>query len=143
MTKFVLLLLCIIALTTAGASAQIRRSTGLLVHNHGPVMFYAQTVTLAVKPEQREQFLQATSALQAKGAHETGCLSYHYYEDPATRNNFLLLSEWNSAATFKSHQQQPYVVTYFGQLSSWLSEPATVSLLETVNHQTTQIQVKP
>lgn len=143
MPKFLLLLLSVIALNTSGASAQIRRATGLLAHTHGPVLLYAQTVTLPIKPEQREQFLQATSALLAKGVHETGCLAYHCYEDPSTPSTFLVLSEWRSAATLKAHQQQPYALAYFSQLAAWLREPATVRVLETINHETTVLPVKP
>ncbi|GAB3666085.1 hypothetical protein GCM10027594_33230 [Hymenobacter agri] len=143
MTRFLLLFISALSLTTATANAQIRRGTGLLTHNHGPVLFYARTVALTIKPEHRAQFLQATSVLQAKGAHEAGCLNYHYYEDPTTRNNFLLLSEWSSAAAMESYYRQPFVVDYFGQLSAWLTEPATVRLFETVKHQTTTIAVRP
>lgn len=75
MTKFLLLLLSVILLVSTTAGAQIRRNTGLLAHNHGPVLFHARTVTLVIKPEYREQFLRVTSALQAKGAQEAGCLT--------------------------------------------------------------------
>lgn len=143
MPKFLLLLFSVIALNTSGASAQIRRATGLLAHTHGPVLLYAQTATLPIKPAQREQFLQATSALLAKGVHETGCLAYHCYEDPSTPSTFFVLSEWRSAATLKAHQQQPYALAYFSQLTAWLREPATVRVLETINHETTVLPVKP
>jgi quinol monooxygenase YgiN len=143
MTRFLILLLSTIILTTASASAQVRRGTGLLAHNHGQVLFHAKTVILTVKPAYREQFLQATAALQAKSAHAVGCLNYHYYEDPASRNNFLLLSEWSSSAAMGGYYRQPYVVDYFGQLPTWLAEPATVQLFETLKGQMTTIPVKP
>ncbi len=41
------------------------------------------------------------------------------------------------------HYRQPHVAEYFGQLSAWLTKPATMRLFETVKHQTTTISVKP
>lgn len=110
------------------AVGQIRRNTGLLPHNHaGPPVAVARLVKLVIKPESREEFLKAAQTLATLTRQEADCQEYHFYEDPAAPNTFLLVGEWASDVALARHQRQPYATLYTQQLPGWLASPAQIT----------------
>lgn len=143
MTKFLLLLLSILALGQPVAHAQIHRGTGLLAHNHGPVLFYTYASRLAVQPAHRDEFLRATRALAAQARTEADCQRFDCYEDAEVPNTFLLNGSWRTSPALQAHLIQPYRMAYFEQLPRWLVAPARLVFYETVQERATSLVARP
>lgn len=58
---------------------------------------------MVVRPERRNDLLEAMRGMLEPSRVERGCLSYRLYEDIEDRNAFVLLEEWATQQDLESH----------------------------------------
>ncbi|RZJ58594.1 MAG: antibiotic biosynthesis monooxygenase [Hymenobacter sp.] len=143
MYKYALLLFSLVLLTSRISHAQVRRGTGLVRPNYqySEVQLHAYTGRLAIKPESREQFLQATRTIAQLARKEAGCQSFYYYEDADTPSTFLLTSTWTSRSALDTHLAATYLVDYLDRLPHWLATPSPLTFYDILKARTTMLQV--
>ena len=80
---------------------------------------------LVVKPEHREEFLEALWA-DANGAldNEEGCLRFDVTVDSENPDRILLYEVYRDAEARAIHRQAPYLKPVAAGLDSWLAEPS-------------------
>lgn len=143
MYKYALLLFSLVLLTSRVSHAQVRRGTGLVRPNYqySEVQLHAYTGRLAIKPESREQFLQASRAVAQLARKEAGCQSFYCYEDADTPGTFLITSAWTSRSALDTHLATTYLVDYFDRLPHWLATPSPLTFYDILKARTTMLQV--
>lgn len=80
---------------------------------------------LVVKPEHREEFLEALWE-DANGAldNEDGCLRFDVTVDSADPNRIMLFEVYRDAGARAIHRAAPYLKRVGAGLETWLAEPA-------------------
>ena len=118
-----------LAFSTTRAAGQIRRNTGLLHHatEAGPPVEVLYTEQLPIRPESREAFLTAATALGGQARRESGCRDFRVYEASGAPGTFFLVEEWTSEAALAAHRRQPYQQAYQQQVLALLAAPATTT----------------
>ncbi len=85
-------------------------------------------VSLHVKPEYREQFLEA-GMVDARGSSETepGCARFDFMVDEKDPNHFYFYEVYNDDDAFKAHTQTEHFAVYRKMADpQYFSEPTTV-----------------
>lgn len=80
---------------------------------------------LVVKPEHREEFLEALWE-DANGAldNEAGCLRFDVTVDSTDPNRIMLFEVYRDAEARQIHRAAPYLERVGAGLATWLAEPA-------------------
>jgi autoinducer 2-degrading protein len=88
-------------------------------------------VEIIVKPEHREEFLQALWG-DANGAldNEPGCLRFDVTIDAANPNRFMLFEVYRDAEARQIHRAAPYLKPVAAGLEKWLAEPSQLTVAE-------------
>jgi quinol monooxygenase YgiN len=89
-----------------------------------------QLVRVAVKPEQRDKWLELIEANAADTRAEEGCESYVVSEDLETPNTFVLVERWESLAAQYNHFRSPGFGELMGALGDVIAGPPEVSIHE-------------
>ena len=86
-------------------------------------------VELIVKPEHREEFLEALWE-DANGAldHEPGCLRFDVTVDAANPDRFMLFEVYRDVAARMVHRAAPYLKRVAAGLDHWLVEPSELTV---------------
>lgn len=86
---------------------------------------YVLMVTLNIKPERREQFMEALLG-DARGSNEDepGCLRFDMLQDAEDPNQVHLYEVYRDEAAFKAHQQAPHFVKWRDTVRDWFAGPA-------------------
>ena len=81
-------------------------------------------VTLQVKPERREQFMEAMLG-DARGSNEDepGCLRFDTLQDTEDPNRIHLYEVYRDEAAFKAHQQAPHYLKWRDTVRDWFASP--------------------
>jgi quinol monooxygenase YgiN len=118
-----------LALSTTRATGQVSRITGLLHPSSEarPATLVLYTAKLPIRPESREVFLTAATALGELVRREAGCLDFALYEAPRARGTFFLVEEWANEMALATHRRQPYEQACQQQLPALLAAPATAT----------------
>jgi quinol monooxygenase YgiN len=89
-----------------------------------------QLVSVSIRPEQRDKWLEllGLNALQTRA--EEGCESYQISEDVETPNRFIIVERWASLDAQYSHFRTPEFQTLMGALGEFLAGPPEVSIHE-------------
>ncbi len=61
------------------------------------------TLRMTVRPEERQEFLEATQGMLGPTRVEPGCISCDLYQDIKDENSFILIEEWERKTDFDSH----------------------------------------
>src|SRR5262249_5676829 len=69
----------------------------------GPRRVVAATVRMRVRPEKRDEFIQAMSDLTARARRAFGCVATHFYADSEDPNAFTLVEEWRRRRDLDRH----------------------------------------
>ncbi len=72
-------------------------------------------VTAPVKPEHREEMIQATIAVQNATRQEPGCINYTFYTETADPNVFFVFEVWESAEALDAHMKEAHTQTFLAQ----------------------------
>lgn len=87
----------------------------------------ALVVTIHVKPEYRQQFIEAMLD-DARGSvqKEPGCLLFHVIQDESDPNCIYLYEAYRDAQAFEHHTRTPHFIRWRDTTKGWLAEPVVI-----------------
>lgn len=89
-----------------------------------------QLVTVSIKPEQRERWLELVRLNAAQTRTEDGCVSYQISEDTETQNQFVIVERWASLEAQYGHFRTPEFGRVMSALGDVIAGPPEVSINE-------------
>jgi (4S)-4-hydroxy-5-phosphonooxypentane-2,3-dione isomerase len=90
-------------------------------------------VTLTVKPEERERFLQAAEDDSiCSPRDEAGCLQFKVLQDKDDPNRFYFFEVYRDEAAFQAHQQMPHYARWRAAAAEVLAAPSSRVSMTTV-----------
>jgi quinol monooxygenase YgiN len=89
-----------------------------------------QLVNVAIRPEQRDKWLELIRLNAAQTRAEEGCESYQIGEDLDTPNTFVIVERWTSLEAQYDHFRRPEFGELMGALGDVLAAPPDVSVNE-------------
>jgi quinol monooxygenase YgiN len=99
----------------------------------GPRRVMAATVRMRVRPEKREEFIQAMGDLTTRTRRAPGCVGAHFYADSEDPNAFTLVEEWRRRRDLDRHLRSDEFAAVIG--ASFLLSHAAEIALDLVSHQ--------
>ena len=93
----------------------------------GPRRVMAATVRMRVRPEKREEFIQAMTDLTTRTRRAAGCVGAHFYADSEDPNAFTLVEEWRRRRDLDRHLRSDEFAAVIGT-SFLLSHAAEIAL---------------
>ena len=82
--------------------------------------------SMPIKPEMREEAIQAALAMAAATQQEAGCITYRFYSDLAAPNTFFVFEEWASEAHLAAHFQTPHMAEFNKKLPALMADSGEV-----------------
>jgi quinol monooxygenase YgiN len=67
------------------------------------------------KPERRNEILRLTAIVAPPSRAEAGCITYNFYEQQPSANEFLFFEEWADQAALDAHFQTPHFNDFMKQ----------------------------
>src|SRR5688572_20565006 len=95
-----------------------------------------QVVSVSIKAEQRDRWLELIRINAAETRAEEGCERYRVCEDVETPNAFVLVEEWTSIDAQYEHFRNPEFGKLMGSLNEVLAGPPAVSIHQVASTQT-------
>jgi quinol monooxygenase YgiN len=89
-----------------------------------------QLVNVAIKPEQRDRWLELIRTNAPQTRAEEGCESYRISEDLETPNSFVIVEQWADLDAQYSHFRAPEFGELMGALGDVIAGPPEVSIHE-------------
>jgi quinol monooxygenase YgiN len=89
-----------------------------------------QLVGVAIRPEQRDRWLELIRENAAQTLAEDGCESYRISEDVEKPNNFVIVERWASLEAQYGHFRTPGFGELMGALGEIIAGPPEVSIHE-------------
>jgi quinol monooxygenase YgiN len=89
-----------------------------------------QVVRVAIKPEQRNKWLELIQQNAEQTRREEGCESYVVSEDLEAPNTFVLVERWTDLEAQYQHFRQPQFGELMGGLQDVLAGPPDVTIHE-------------
>lgn len=88
-------------------------------------------VTLQIKPEKVDEWLQAVNDIVEQMAKETAFICCHLQRDLLNPCTFTLFEKWREASmeTFLANQMHPYRYAYEQKLPEYLQAPRQAAIL--------------
>lgn len=65
-----------------------------------------------IKPEMREEAVQAALTMAKATQAEDGCIAYRFYSPLDDPNTFFIFEQWESEAALQAHFQTPHMATF-------------------------------
>lgn len=69
-------------------------------------------VSISVKPELRNQLMNALDVMVSETRKEKGCVAYYLVEEEAVPNQFYLIEEWATQEDLESHSNSSHFKEY-------------------------------
>ncbi len=85
--------------------------------------------TAHVRPEAREQYLEAARACIAATREETGCLAYDLHQSVTDPNRFVFVERWTSREALQGHFAADHLQTFRGIARGCLASPTVVEII--------------
>lgn len=82
---------------------------------------FAVAARVAIKPESREQAVEAAIKLVKGTQQEAGCMQYHFYADLEDPNTFHVFEEWENEEAIAAHFQTPHWAEFAAALPAILA----------------------
>ena len=82
--------------------------------------------TISVKPEMREEAIQACLAMQKATQQEEGCITYRFHADLEDPNTFFLFEEWAGQEYLSAHFKAEHMKTYRAIIPSLVNGPSNL-----------------
>jgi quinol monooxygenase YgiN len=93
---------------------------------------FVVVVDVRVKPEHREQFIQATLA-NARGARtEPGNMRFDVSQADDDPNRFALYEVYRGKSDLEAHQKTPHYLAWREAVKDWMAAPRTSVKLESL-----------
>jgi quinol monooxygenase YgiN len=89
-----------------------------------------QLVSVSIRPEQRDRWLELIRVNAARTCAEEGCESYRISEDVEAPNNFIIVERWASLEAQYSHFRTPEFGELMGALRDVIAGAPEVSIHE-------------
>lgn len=84
---------------------------------------YVVSVTVFVKPEFVQQFIEATIDNASNGRKEPGNLRFDVLQAEDDPTRFLLYEVYKQKEDFATHQQQPHYFRWRDAVTPWMAQP--------------------
>jgi len=85
---------------------------------------------VAVRPERREEAIQAALAMAGATRKEAGCLTYQFSADLADPNTILIFEEWESDEALARHFQTEHMRIFREGLTRFLAGAPSIKRYE-------------
>lgn len=95
-----------------------------------------QIVTVPIRPELRDRWLELIRLNARQTRAEDGCESYSICEDVETPNTFVIVEQWASMKAQYEHFRNPEFGELMAKLGDVLAGPPSVSIHEVTSTQT-------
>ena len=82
------------------------------------------------KPEQRGGLISLAATVAKPSRAESGCISYNFYEQQPTSNEFLFFEEWADQAALDSHFQTAHFKKFAEQLPELIQGKPLIRIYE-------------
>ena len=92
-----------------------------------PPRVLVATVRMRVRPENRDEFIQAMTELTARTRRAAGCVGSHFYAESEDPDAFTLVEEWRQRRDLDRHLQSNEFAAVIGT-SFLLSGAAEITL---------------
>ena len=86
--------------------------------------------SVEIKPERREEAVEAMLRVVRATKPESGCIAYDFYTDLADPNRFHVYEEWESDAALSAHLQQAHTQEFLGGIGELVASPPIVNKYE-------------
>jgi autoinducer 2-degrading protein len=93
------------------------------MHRQKEVAMYVVSVTVFVKPEFVDQFLEATLENARGTRHESRNVRFDVLQAEADPAQFLLYEAYVSKEDFASHQQTDHYLKWKNTVAEWMAQP--------------------
>jgi len=93
----------------------------------GPRRVMAATIRMQVRPEKRDEFIQAMTDLTTRARRAPGCVTAHFYSDSEDSNAFTLIEKWRRRRDLDRHVRSDEFAALIGA-SFLLSHAAEITL---------------
>jgi len=80
-------------------------------------------VHVHVKPENREEFIEATLANARATVGEPGNLRFDVLQQADDPDRFILYEAWRDAAAAAAHKETPHYAAWRDAVAAWMAEP--------------------
>ena len=84
---------------------------------------YTLFVTIQVKPEKREEFLQLTIPYGQECRNELGNIDFKMYVDEEDQNRFVVYESFQSIKAFQEHRTYPHALEWKDQVEDLMEKP--------------------
>ena len=95
-----------------------------------------QLVTVSIRPEQRDAWLEFMAAQAGRTRAEEGCIGFDVAEDLMTPDRFILIERWADLEAQYRHFRAPEFTQTMEAISAMLAGPPEVSINEVAATQT-------
>jgi autoinducer 2-degrading protein len=85
-------------------------------------MSYALVVTIRIKPENLDAFMEKLAANAAAARKEPGCLTFEVLAEPTDPTRVVLYEVYESQAAFQAHQETEAFKVYLAEAVPLLAE---------------------
>jgi quinol monooxygenase YgiN len=89
-----------------------------------------QLVSVSIRPEKRDNWLELIRQNAARTRGEQGCESYQITEDVETPDKFAIVERWASVEAQYNHFRAPEFAELMGALGDIIAGPPEVSINE-------------
>lgn len=100
---------------------------------HGDRSVVNLVVTMAIKPEREQEFLELARVVAAKvHTDEPGVLLYVLTKHPTEPSTYVWLERYRDAAAFETHMQSPHLKAALEKLPDLVAKPPVGMKLEQI-----------
>lgn len=82
------------------------------------------------KPERRGSIISLAATVAKPSRAESGCISYNFYEQQPTNNEFLFFEEWADQAALDYHFQTPHFKKFMEQFPDLIQGKPLIRVYE-------------
>jgi quinol monooxygenase YgiN len=82
------------------------------------------------KPERRGGIISLAATVAKPSRAEAGCISYDFYEQQPTSNEFLFFEEWTDEAALDLHFQTSHFKKFMEQFPDLIQGPPIIRVYE-------------
>lgn len=90
---------------------------------------------LRVKPERRDEWMEAALAMSRASQAEDGCVTYRFYADLEDPNLILLFEVWESEAALEAHFKTDHIAEYRSKIADLVAAPSKLTRYEVSSSQ--------
>lgn len=95
------------------------------------------TAQAPVKPESRDEMMQAAKDVQNATRKEAGCIAYTFHTQVEDPNVFFVFEKWESMAHLDAHFEQPHTKTFLAKIGDATSGEIELRWFEAPTENTT------